>query len=103
MGLAAAERFALRLGRLGSESLTQLGPLRLARQCINHERVGRLPAAGGKPGDAALKIVWKLQTGCGHVRILLKVVKMYYRGAIGSTQVAATAKRPMAVCFWDAG
>jgi hypothetical protein len=66
MCLSTAERLALRLGCLGSESLTQFRPLRLARQRIDHERVGRLPAAGGEPGNAALEIVWKLQTGRGH-------------------------------------
>jgi hypothetical protein len=58
MGLATTERLALRLGRLGSESLTEFRPLRLARQRIDHERVGRLAIAGGEPGNAALEIVW---------------------------------------------
>ena len=66
MGLATADRFALRLGRLGRESLTQFSPLRFACQRIDHERVGRLLAACGESGNAALEIVWKLQTGCGH-------------------------------------
>jgi len=66
MGLATGERLALRLGRLGRESLPQFRPLRLARQRIDHERMGRLPAAGGKLGNATLEIVWKLETGHGH-------------------------------------
>ena len=66
MGHATAKRFTLRVGRLGSESLTQLRPLRLARQRIDHERVGCLTATGGELGNAALEIVWELQTGCVH-------------------------------------
>jgi hypothetical protein len=66
MGLATAERLTLRVGRLGSETLAQLRPIRFACQRIDHERVGCLPGAGSEPGNAALEIVWKLQTGLGH-------------------------------------